>query len=105
MVGWVPGSFAQNMELRDRMEYKNRNQTDYWPLVVRGVGRAVDPDGVPVPGVCLGLFAERGIDWWPLAQRLFKQAKSASRRDASLELISVPPRNGEPRRPPKRSLD
>ena len=41
------------------MSYDNRNQIDYGPLKLRSLqGKAVDPDGVPVPGVCVGLFTE-----------------------------------------------
>jgi hypothetical protein len=41
------------------MAYQDRNQVDYGPLLVRQVrGKAIDPSGVPVPGVCVGLFKE-----------------------------------------------
>ena len=41
------------------MAYENRNQIDYGPLALgRLRGKAVDQTGVPVPGVCVGLFRE-----------------------------------------------
>lgn len=39
------------------MTYETRNQTDYGPLKVASVrGTAKDPQGVMVPGVCVGIF-------------------------------------------------
>jgi hypothetical protein len=44
---------------QERMAYENRNQIDYGPLVVRNVsGVVVDRDGIPVPGVDIGIFSE-----------------------------------------------
>jgi len=41
------------------MGYEDRNQIDYGPLPVSQLrGKAVDLSGVPVPGVCVGLFKE-----------------------------------------------
>lgn len=40
------------------MSYDNRNSIDYGPLNLRSLrGKAVDPNGVPVPE-CVGLFTE-----------------------------------------------
>jgi hypothetical protein len=45
----------------DTMSYENRNQVDYGRLRIRRlVGKAVDPNGVAVPGVCVGLFTDPG---------------------------------------------
>ena len=41
------------------MAYENRNQVDYSPLALMQLrGKAIDPSGVPIPGVCVGLFRE-----------------------------------------------
>ncbi len=41
--------------------YENRNQIDYGPLRVQTVrGKAVDPQGVAIPGLCVGVFRESG---------------------------------------------
>ncbi len=41
------------------MRYENRNQIDYGPIRVRQLlGRAIDRDQTPVPGVCVGVFTE-----------------------------------------------
>jgi hypothetical protein len=41
------------------MTYENRNQVDYGPVALKRLrGKAIDPSGVPVPGVCVGLFRE-----------------------------------------------
>ena len=41
------------------MAYGNRNQVDYGPLRLKKLrGNAIDQSGVPVPGVCVGLFKE-----------------------------------------------
>jgi hypothetical protein len=42
-------------------EYVNHNQVDPPPLSVPAIsGRVIDPNGVHVPGACLGLFREKG---------------------------------------------
>src|SRR4051794_31172797 len=41
------------------MAYENRNQIDYGPLPLSHLrGKAVDLSGVPLPGVCVGVFTE-----------------------------------------------
>jgi hypothetical protein len=41
------------------MTYKNRNQVDGCPILQRRLaGKAIDRDGIAVPGVCVGLFTE-----------------------------------------------
>ena|ERR1035438_428879 len=43
----------------NEMVYEDRNQVDYGPIGLRQLhGKAVDRDGVAVPGVCVGLFSE-----------------------------------------------
>jgi hypothetical protein len=43
------------------MTYENRNQTDYGPIKLATIsGAAKDPDGVAVPGVCVGVFTPTG---------------------------------------------
>ncbi|HSR67646.1 MAG TPA: carboxypeptidase-like regulatory domain-containing protein [Acidobacteriota bacterium] len=43
----------------ENMEYEDRNQFEYDPLKVGRVrGTALDPDGVRVPGACIGVFSE-----------------------------------------------
>lgn len=47
------------VDLCANMSYQNRNQVDYGPLAIKHVrGKAIDPDGVPVADVCVGLFKE-----------------------------------------------
>ena len=50
---------SKMVESCEKMSYENRNQVDYGPLRIRELrGKAIDPDGVSVPGVCVGLFTE-----------------------------------------------
>jgi len=52
-------AFLAQAETCATMAYENRNQVDYGPLALsRLAGQAVDPSGVPVPGVYIGLFTE-----------------------------------------------
>ena len=43
---------------QDKMAYENRNQIDYELVVRRIGGRVTDAQGVPVPGVDIGVFTE-----------------------------------------------
>lgn len=56
----ITGAQAQeSAPVKCTVEYENHNQVDYGPLVLRRLtGRAVDPSSVPMPGGCIGLFAE-----------------------------------------------
>src|SRR6266850_3440549 len=42
------------------VEYANQNMIDYGPLNFRSItGRAIDPQGVPVPQVCIAIFTDK----------------------------------------------
>jgi Carboxypeptidase regulatory-like domain len=50
---------AGEIAAQGRMQYENRNQVDYGPLVVRKVmGVVLDAHGVPIPTTNIGIFTE-----------------------------------------------
>ena len=50
---------AGRCNAQERMQYENRNQVDYGPLVVRRVnGFVVDGQGVSIPAANVGVFTE-----------------------------------------------
>ena len=50
---------AERCNAQEGMQYENRNQVDYSPLVVRRVnGFVVDSQGVSIPAANVGVFTE-----------------------------------------------
>lgn len=56
---FLAGTFVHCQECME-MIYENRNEVDYGPLTIEFIkGLAIDADGVPIPGVCVGIFTEK----------------------------------------------
>ncbi len=56
----APWNGQAQAKISCQIEYTDMNQIDYGPLALSSKGGiAMDPDGVLVPGVCVGLFKEK----------------------------------------------
>ena len=70
------------------MTYENSNQVDYGPLKVATIrGTAKDPQGVLIPGACIGVFTS-GMSRAPADHRLVKVVQTDV--EGRFELGGVP---------------